>query len=139
MKKVLEIIYVILGLFAVFLLIKGWKSFFSEEKVYIKYGEDIMHSTPFCPRLGVDEMDIEYMQESGKITGSEEFSRSESIKDLAIDMCPYCFSLYEINHRNGYYMNAYKEHYEEKVMEAKQKRKEKELEKLKKEYPKMFE
>lgn len=132
MKKVLEVTCGILCLFAVYLLIKGWKSTFSEEKVYIKYGEDIMHSTPYCPQLGVDEMDIEFMQESGKITGSEEFSRSEAIKDLAIDMCPYCFSLYEINRRNDYYMNGYKEHYEEKVMEAKRKREKKKKEELEK-------
>lgn len=91
-----------------------------------------MHSTPYCPQLGVDEMDIEYMQESGKIIGSEEFSRSESIKDLALDMCPYCFSLYEINRRNDYYMNGYKERYEEKVREARQKREKKLQEELKK-------
>lgn len=125
MKKVLEIGGVLLCLFAVYLLIKGWNAFFSEEKVYIKYGEDIMHSTPYCPQLGVNEMDIEYMQESGKITGSEEFSRSESVKDLALDMCPYCFSLYEINRRNDYYMNGYKERYEEKLMEARKQREEK--------------
>ena len=132
MKKVFEVIGVILCLFGVYLLIKGWQYTFTVEKVFIKYGEDIMHSTPYCPQLGVDEMDIEYMQESGKIIGSEEFSRSESIKDLALDMCPYCFSLYEINRRNDYYMNGYKERYEEKVREARQKREKKLQEELKK-------
>lgn len=139
MKRLYEIGAIILGLFAVYLLIKGWQATFSEEKVYIKYGEDIMHTTPYCPQLGIDEMDIEYMQESGKITGSEEFSRSESIKDLALDMCPYCFSMYEINRRNDYYMNGYKDKYGEKVMEAKKKREEKRREELKKKYPEMFE
>lgn len=138
MKRVVEIAAVIVGLFAVYLIIKGWHVTFSEEKVYVKYGEDIMHSTPCCPQLGVDEMDIEYMQESGKVTGSEELSRSESIKDLALDMCPYCFSLYEINRRTDYYMKGYKDQYSEKVMEAKRKREEKRNEELKRKYPDMF-
>lgn len=132
MKKVAEIIGIILLLFALYLCSQGWKYTFNKEKVYIKYGVDTIHSTPYCPKLCDDEMAIDYMQETGNLVGSEEFPRSESLSDMSLDMCPYCFSSYEINRRNEYYRNGYKESYEEKVREAKRLRREKEMEKLKK-------
>ena len=138
MKRVLELLGIIACLFAIYIFLQGVKSFFTTEKVYIKYGEDVFHSTPYCPYLGVDEMDIEYMQESGELYGSEKYSRSEAIKDLALDMCPYCFSAYEVKERNDYYINGYKERYKEKVMEAKRLREKKKLERLKKEHPNWF-
>lgn len=142
MIRIFKIIGGILFLIASYVLlqvlIQGIRVVFSSEKVYIKYGEDTYHSTPYCPRLGVDETDIDYMRETGDLIKSEEYPKSEARNDLALNMCPYCFSLYDVKKRFDYYKNAYGERYEEKVNEAKKLRKEKRLKQLKEDHPDWF-
>ena len=126
MRKYFGFACIGLGLIAFYIFLQGCKVVFHKEKVYIKQGEDIVHSTPYCPYLGISETDMEYMRDFNKNAGSKEYSKNKALNDVSFNLCNYCFSAYEVNTRNEHFIEGYKDKYQEKVIEAKRKREERE-------------
>ena len=139
MEKIKKGIIAILCLFAFYIFVNGIKYTFSTEKVYMKFGEDVFHSTKFCPQLGIDEMDKDYMVETGKIIKSEEINSQKVYNNLALEMCPFCYSPFDRKCRYEHHQEVYKDKYQEVKKRAIELRKKEIQDELRKKYPELYE
>lgn len=143
MEIIKYLVFVIILCVVGIVMIAGIQEVFSKDEVYIAYNnEDIFHKTPICPLTGNEEEAIEYMEETGEITGCKGNPTRECMEDPSFEMCRYCFSELERSNRDKHLREIWGKAtggYEMAKKNAKKLREQKEREELKKECPKMFE
>ena len=82
-----------------------------DDKVYLDETTGICHKVPYCEEIS--GFDGYLYEEFGDITGSKEISEKEVYGDAKYNMCSYCFSKMDIEHR-GKYLQKKAEYYDKR-------------------------